>query len=67
MAAEQTKKSFAEEFEELKARHGAWYADLTTVRFTDPEGDPADFQEYVSYSCRRDHATGDIVCVKQRI
>jgi len=33
--SKQSKKGFAEEFEELKARHGAQYADLRLVRFTD--------------------------------
>jgi hypothetical protein len=64
MANEQSKKGFAEEFEELKARHGAQYADLRLVRFTDKDGQVG-FRAFVPYFCR-ENADGDIVCEEER-
>jgi hypothetical protein len=64
MTNEQSQKGFAEEFEELKARHGAQYADLRLVRFTDKDGQVG-FRAFVPYFCR-ENDDGDIVCEEER-
>jgi hypothetical protein len=64
MANEQGKKTFAEELEELKARHGAEYADLKVVRFTDKDGQVG-FRAFVPYFCR-ENDDGDIICEEER-
>ncbi|HEY6647885.1 MAG TPA: hypothetical protein VI217_12410 [Mycobacterium sp.] len=64
MANEQSKKGFAEEFKELKARHGAQYADLRLVRFRDKDGQVG-FGTFVPYFCR-ENDDGDIVCEEER-
>ena len=64
MANEQSKRGFSEEFEELKARHGAQYADLRLVRFTDKDGQVG-FRAFVPYFCR-ENDDGDIVCEEER-
>jgi hypothetical protein len=64
MADEQSKKSFSEEFGELKARRGGQYADLRLVRFTDKDGQVG-FRAFVPYFCR-ENDDGDIVCEEER-
>jgi hypothetical protein len=48
----------------LKARHGAQYADLRLVRFTDKDGQVG-FRAFVPYFCR-ENDDGDIVCEEER-
>ncbi len=65
MAHKENMKEFLADFEELKAKHGASFADLRVVRFTSNAEIVRDWQDFVPYSCSTDD-NGLTTCEEDR-
>lgn len=65
MTIEQDKKNFLAEFEALKAKYGAAFADMRAVRFTRNGMNIPEPRDFVPYACRMDDE-GFIHCEEER-